>query len=289
MELLHKQRELLVIWVSFFMLLGYLPIIIHPNMMLTVSLAQMKIQLGALEANTARALQMITAAKERDSRLILFPELWTSGYDLTNARQHAHTNRAVLDRLAAEAAQKDMFIGGSYLLEREGDVFNTFVLIAPDGSRWGYEKIHLFRLMDEHLWLTPGNQMVTAPIGPHPAGIAICYDLRFPELFRHYAAGGAQWVLLSAEWPSKRTTHWQVLLRARAIENQLFVLAVNNVGETGAETFGGCSALISPWGEVLVEGSADQEELLVASIVLDEVDQVRAHIPILSDRRPDLY
>jgi omega-amidase len=258
-------------------------------MMLSICLAQLHIRLGAVQANFEHALDMTAAAKTRGSQLILFPELWTSGYDLANARQHAHTNLDVLDQLTAEASRKDVFIGGSYLLERNGGVYNTFVLIAPDGARWCYEKIHLFRLMDEHRWLNPGDQMTAADIVGYSTGLAICYDLRFPELFRHYAANGATSVLLSAEWPAKRNSHWQVLLRARAIENQIFLAAVNSTGETGGELFGGRSAIISPWGDMLVEGSTSEEELLVAEIDLSEVEQVRSLIPILSDRRPDIY
>jgi len=258
-------------------------------MNLTVSLAQMNIQLGAVEANYNNAVKMIASAVEQKSQFILFPELWTSGYDLTNAHNHARSNRMILDRLTAAAAEKNLFIGGSYLLERRESLYNTFVLIAPDGARWQYEKIHLFRLMDEHLWLSPGNQTVTADIGTCIAGMAICYDLRFPELFRHYALKSAACIFLPAEWPSKRAVHWQVLLKARAIESQVFIAAVNSVGVTGNETFGGRSAIISPWGEVLSEGAADREELITTVIDLSEVDKIRAQIPVLSDRRPDIY
>jgi omega-amidase len=258
-------------------------------MMLSISLAQMHIQLSAVEANYNRALTLLSAAQQRSSHLILFPELWTSGYDLQNSRQHARTNLDILDRLSAEASSQNMYIGGSYLLERAGGLYNTFVLLAPGGQRWQYEKIHLFRLMDEHLWLSPGDQLSAGEVHQNQAGIAICYDLRFPELFRQYATAGAALMLLSAEWPAKRTPHWQVLLRARAIENQFFLAAVNSVGVTGGETFGGSSAVISPWGEVLVEGSATEEDLLTTAVDLEEVSRVRALIPILSDRRPDIY
>jgi omega-amidase len=258
-------------------------------MMLSISLAQMKIQLGAVDANVQSALQMIAAAKAQGSGLVLLPELWTSGYDLTNTRQHAQANLDVVEEMARAAAAHSLLIGGSYILERDGGLYNTFVLQDPSGARWQYEKIHLFRLMDEHLWLSPGDQMVAAEIEQSPAGIAICYDLRFPELFRYYATRGAQVILLSAEWPARRTPHWQVLLRARAIENQVFFAAVNSVGETGDEVFGGRSAIVSPWGEVLVEGSDNEEALLTAAVDLEEVIRVRSHIPILTDRRPDIY
>jgi omega-amidase len=258
-------------------------------MMLTISLVQMKIELDAVTANVRRAQQLIVEAKARGSGLVLLPELWTSGYDLENTLQHAQANIEVVNEMAQTADEHNLFIGGSYILERDGALYNTFVLLGPNNLRSQYEKIHLFRLMDEHLWLSPGDRMVIANIEQNPAGIAICYDLRFPEIFRHYAIRGVRLILLSAEWPAKRSAHWQVLLRARAIENQVFFAAVNSVGETGGEVFGGRSAIISPTGEVLVEGSAQEEELLTAEVNLEEVLHARSNIPILSDRRPDIY
>lgn len=258
-------------------------------MKLSISLGQMNIRFGDAEKNYDRARSMITLAHEQGSQLILFPELWTCGYDLENAHRHALNNLAILDLLTVEAAEKQISIGGSYLLEHHGNIYNSFVLIAPCGARWQYQKIHLFRLMDEHLWLKPGNQAVSADIGAVRAGLAICYDLRFPELFRQYAIGGVNCILLPAEWPATRSNHWQILLRARAIENQVFVVAVNTVGETGGVNFGGSSAIISPWGDTIVEGTGHQEELLTSIIEMDEVSRVRTHIPILTDRRPDIY
>jgi omega-amidase len=128
---------------------------------------------------------------------------------------------------------------------------------------------------------------VPAPWGQ--TGLAICYDLRFPELFRRYAVGGACGLALSAEWPSRRAAHWQTLLRARAIENQCFVFGANCVGPVFNEQFGGCSAAVSPWGEVLVEGSSSSEELLITEIDTEALEQARSFLPVFQDRRPDLY
>lgn len=128
---------------------------------------------------------------------------------------------------------------------------------------------------------------IHAPWGE--TGLAICYDLRFPEMFRRYALDGVQTMIISAEWPLQRIEHWQTLLRARAIENQCFVIAANCVGQCGGENFGGRSAVISPWGEVLVEGQSDQPELLTVTFDTGQVDEVRRRIPVLIDRRPDLY
>jgi predicted amidohydrolase len=108
-------------------------------------------------------------------------------------------------------------------------------------------------------------------------------------MWRKYALGGARLFILPAEWPSRRTYHWQTLLRARAIENQVFVAACNRVGESKGEVFAGKSALIDPWGEAVVEGGPEAEALLTAEIDLAKVDDIRQRIPVFKDRRADLY
>lgn len=259
-------------------------------MNLTISLYQMNIQLGKPQANMELARHAAAEAARQKSKLLLLPELWTSGYDLNRAGDLALEDNALIPQLAGLAEQYNLSIGGSMLLARGGRTYNTFTFFTPGAPEpVMYEKIHLFRLMDEEKWLAPGEQTRQVSIAGSPAGLAICYDLRFPELFRKYAVGGAEILLLCAEWPSPRISHWQTLLRARAIENQCFVVAVNAVGVTGGETFGGRSAIISPWGEALTEGPGDGPALLTTNIDLDQVRQVREKIPVFRDRRPELY
>jgi predicted amidohydrolase len=119
-------------------------------------------------------------------------------------------------------------------------------------------------------------------------GIAICYDLRFPELLRRYAVQGAKLIIIPAEWPIERIDHWRALLQARAIENQAYIVATNSAGKTGDKIFGGHSAVIDPWGKVMVE-LGEQPGLATVDIDLDYVDTVRARIPVFEDRRTDIY
>ncbi len=260
-----------------------------PN--LSVSLAQMQIALGKPKQNFEQAADWTVEAARRGSHLILLPELWSSGYDLSAWRSYPSINEKIQERLQKLAREQHIWIGGS-LLALSGDLGrNRFLLIPPEPNAQviAYDKLHLFRLMDEQLWLDPGEHLQTVQVGPVKAGMAICYDLRFPELFRRYALDGVQLGLIPAEWPARRRDHWATLLRARAIENQMFVAATNAVGLTGGEDYGGCSAVISPWGETLIEGTQDRAELLTVEIDADEVQRVRQHIPILTDRRPDIY
>jgi predicted amidohydrolase len=142
--------------------------------------------------------------------------------------------------------------------------------------------------MAEDHFLVPGDRLALAESPWGTAGLAICYDLRFPEQFRAYALAGARLALLCAEWPNPRLAHWQTLLRARAIENQFFVVACNRVGSSAGTSFFGHSCVIDPWGEVLAEGG-DGEELVTAVLDLHRVEEARARIAALADRRPEVY
>lgn len=260
-------------------------------MKISVSLAQMNVVVGQVDRNLAQARRMIAEAARRGSQLVLLPELWSTGYDLENAAGHATAlDAGIFAETAALAAQHKIIVAGSCLsTNAPGDFRNTLVCFGPDGNRLGaYSKVHLYRLMDEDKYLTAGDWTTTVDLPWGMAGLAICYDLRFPELFRKYALAGAQMVLLPAEWPKPRLAHWRTLLRARAIENQMYVVACNRVGTTRQDLFPGHSAVIDPWGKALVEGGED-EALLTTELDLEEVDKFRSMIPVFDDRRADLY
>lgn len=262
----------------------------------TITLVQMDCALGKPAANFARAETMIAQAAQRGSDLVVLPELWSTAYDLEHAAAHASplARRAGepgwFGRLAALAQTYGVWLTGSLLeAQPDGRFYNCMALYAPDGSLAAvYRKIHLFRLMEEEIYLGPGQESTLVDLPWGKTGLAICYDLRFPELFRGYALQGAQLMVLPAEWPHPRRAHWRTLLRARAIENQCFVAACNRVGSSKGSAFFGASAVIDPWGEMLVEGG-EAEMLLTVTVDLGQVDAVRRKIPVFADRRPELY
>ncbi len=253
---------------------------------LTVSLVQMSIAVGNVSQNRERARTLVVEAARRGSDLVVLPELWASGYDLEHAALHASSITQGMFRVVSEwAREHQIWLSGS-LLERGGSaIYNTAYLVSPKGDMVAsYRKMHLFRLMDEHRYLHAGEKpvLVNSPWGK--IGLSICYDVRFPELFRAYALKGASMVILPAEWPHPRLHHWRTLVQARAIENALFMLACNRVGTSGDTHFAGHSMVVSPWGEVLIEGG-EQEVILTTTIDLDEVTHARSRIPVLEDRR----
>lgn len=260
-------------------------------MKLTLSLGQMDVKLGEPAINFETVKWMTAVAAQRGSDLVVFPELWSTGYDLENGAKYATTtNAGIFAEVAELARQHQIAMVGSCLADLgAGRIGNTAVYFNKSGHSLGvYSKLHLFRLMSEEQYLSPGDGRTLVETEWGRMGLAICYDLRFPELFRAYALAGAQAVFLPSEWPHPRLAHWQMLLRARAIENQMFVIACNRVGHSKSTAFFGHSCIIDPWGETVIEGG-EEEGVLTAVIDLDKVAEVRAKIPVFQDRRPELY
>lgn len=258
---------------------------------LRISLGQMDVILGRPEQNIAQAEQLIVEASRRGSNILVLPELWSTGYDLAQADKYAtSTSEGVFAHLAQLAQEHQLYILGSCLSRLpQGGFGNTAVLHNPQGQiEATYSKLHLFRLMDEEKYLTGGHTPSIADTAVGKFGLTICYDLRFPELFRNYALAGVQAIFIPAEWPHPRLAHWQTLLRARAIENQLYMIACNRVGQSQSTFFFGHSCIIDPWGNTVIEGG-ETAALLTIDIDLDLVRDVRQRIPIFADRRPELY
>ncbi len=257
---------------------------------LNISLAQMNIKLGDVRKNYNTMQQWSVEAARRGSHLVVFPELWSTGYALDQSKELASVlNSGMFAQVTTVAQQNKISIVGSILEKRGVEVANSAAFFAPNGRMMGvYRKIHLFRLMDEDKWLQAGSSPLSIELPWGETALAICYDLRFPELFRNYAINGAKMIVIPAEWPAARVEHWRTLLQARAIENQCFIVACNAAGETGETVFGGHSMIVDPWGKIVIEGG-DSPVLLTAEIEMDVVDEVRKHIPVFDDRRTDVY
>jgi predicted amidohydrolase len=250
----------------------------------------MDVPQGQPETSLARAREFAAQAHRADADLLLLPELWLHGYDLERAQEWATPlGEGGFAEMASLAREFQLHLAGSMLERHASGVSNTAVLYGPTGELLGsYRKIHLFRLMQEHHYLAPGEHATLCPTPWGPTGLAICYDLRFPELFRAMALAGAQLFVVPAQWPVKRLEAWLLLARARAAENELVVAACNRVGSDEDVTFPGHSIVADPWGNTLIEGDS-QERLLIAQADLHEIDRVRRYLPVYNDRRPAAY
>jgi len=256
-----------------------------------ISLVQMHVDAGNPDANFERAAGRLERAAAGRPDLIVLPEMWNTGYALD-----------IIDSIADPAGERTKafisdfsrrhgvnVIAGSIAERREDGVYNALRIFDRDGKPAGeYDKIHLFRLMDEEKHLRPGGGIGLAEIDGVRIGVMICYDIRFPELARTLALAGAKMLVVPAEWPHPRLAHWRTLLRARAIENQMYVAACNRVGSSNGTDFFGHSMVIDPWGEIVAE-AGEEETILTAEIDLGLVEEVRRRIPVFEDRRPSLY
>jgi len=221
--------------------------------------------------------------------IAVLPELWISGaFDLPLAREvAAPLDFPVLERIRAMAKAADTWVHAGSYAERvpDGRTFNTAVLIGPDGEIVAtYRKRHLFGFATgERTLITAGDALIVAETPLGHTGIATCYDLRFPEMFRDLVEAGAETFLLASGWPTPRIGHWDVLTRARAIEDQAWMVACNGVGSHADITLGGHSIVIDPQGNVVAE-AGDDETVLFADVEPGRAREWREAFPVLDDR-----
>ncbi len=257
-----------------------------------VALIQMDIALGDVAANRAKAQALIAEGLARGAELIVLPEMWTTGYQLADIHLLAEPENGPTVTMLRQTARENgvEIIAGSIAEAAGGKVYNTAYAIGKDGGIVAkYRKIHLIGLMDEEKYISRGETKCLFPLSFGLSGMIICYDLRFTELPRTLALAGCQVLFVPAEWPAVRGSHWLALNIARAIENQLYVIAVNRVGSDIGNLFFGHSLIVNPWGEILVEGSATGEEVLVTDVDFAVGAEIRSRIPVFADRRPECY
>jgi len=261
---------------------------------MSVSVALLQLEVSSAEspdARVARVLNLIPEAAANAEFLVL-PELWHVGaFDLDAIRTHAQSILGPLARqLGAAARAQGVWLHAGSIAERDdsGRLFNTSLLFAPSGDLIArYRKIHLFGFASgESAVMSAGEELVLTQTDLGRTGLSTCYDLRFPELFRALGAQGAESVVVTSGWPHSRIEHWRVLVRARAIENQCWVIACNQVGTQngpdGPMMLGGLSQIVDPLGEVVAQGGAE-ECLVFGSVDVTSVREVRDSFPVLRD------
>jgi predicted amidohydrolase len=252
--------------------------------------------------NITTALRLIDQAAASGARFVALPEVWTYlGPEEAN-RDHAEPiPGSTIDRLRERARALGIYLHcGSIHELREGDprIFNTSVVLSPTGEILAkYSKIHMFDVVldgvatyQESATVSPGDELVTVEIEGMTVGLAICYDLRFPELFRILALRGAELIVLPAAFTmTTGKDHWEVLIRARAIENGVYMLAPAQVGaHAGDHWCYGRSMIVDPWGTV-VATAPDVETTVSANVDRNQVTRVRRQVPSLANRMPDRY
>ncbi|MDQ0158325.1 carbon-nitrogen family hydrolase [Alkalibacillus salilacus] len=258
------------------------------------SVFQMDIVPGDPEANRQLLTEWIDRDVEENSPdTIVIPEMWTTAYTLPELEDIADQDGEPTISFLKDLATKHHvnIVGGSIANKKEGGIYNTAVVINREGELvYQYDKAHLVPMLNEHHYLTGGEKPAEVfELDGVKFGLIICYDLRFPELIRPLALEGAQVLCVVAEWPAARRKHWRSLQIARAIENQMYVVSSNRIGEYDGQEFSGNSMVVDPWGDVLAEGSNSQEETLSLRLDLEKVKKVRHDVPIFDSRVPEIY
>jgi len=267
--------------------------------MLTLSICQMSPGRDK-EANLQKAAVMIKEAA-RGAEVVLLPEMFNCPYqvDLFASFAESPPGGETLVMLAEAARENGVLLVGGSIPEREGDlIYNTCFVFGPDGSLLArHRKMHLFDVnlaggvnFQESAVLQAGDEVNVVPGRRVTLGLAICYDLRFPELFRLLALAGAQLVTVPGNFNLVTgPAHWDLLIRARAVDNQVFVAAASCARDPlSAYLSYGHSLVADPWGRVLAR-AGEEEEILRVELPLEELDQVRSSLPLLRHRRTDVY
>ncbi|MGE0717000.1 MAG: carbon-nitrogen hydrolase family protein [Alphaproteobacteria bacterium] len=269
----------------------------------TLSAVQITADDGDKPATVERALALVDEAGRRGSSLVVLPELWTGvGFGAPDAHVGiAEEIPGPTTALLAEKARRwGMTIVGS-MYERLGNAhYNSAPVIGPDGEIVGkYWKTHLFDAPNrpdippgyiESKKVAAGTELPVFPTAVGPVGVSVCSDLRFPEVYRELALKGAEIIVCASAFLSPRFDHWEFFLRARATENQCWVVASGQVGKepTSGLAFVGRSMVVDPWG-VVVAQAPDTECCLTAIIDLDYIGEVKRRYPLMDQRRPELY
>jgi predicted amidohydrolase len=231
---------------------------------------QFDVKSGDIESNLSRVeegLAEITASNDRISPgIIVLPELWATGFAYEKLPELSEKIPGLLENLRVLSAKHNVHIAGSLPEFSENSYFNTLYISGPTGIAGSYRKQRLFSPMQEDAFFTPGTAPRPIQTELGPIGALVCYDLRFPELLREQTGLGADLLVIPAQWPAARVNHWRILIQARAIENQMFVVAANRCGTTGDTAFGGHSMIVAPDGSILQEAGEGEE---YKGIVLD--------------------
>ena len=236
---------------------------------------------------------LIAEAADGGARLVVLSEMFATGFTMASARVAEPIDGPTVEFLRSTAIHRGCWIGGSIALQGDGLPTNSFVLADPAGGLHRYDKRHPFTFAKEHEAYARGSTPRTVVIDGLRCSLFVCYDLRFADDF-WALADETDCFLVPANWPSSRRAHWQTLLRARAIENQAYVVGVNRVGSAGGLQYSGDSVVVDPFGEVLAEalgpadGTPGPERVLLADLEARHVAEIRSKYPFLRDRSVQL-
>lgn len=262
---------------------------------MNIKVLQFKVSYGDVERNISKVKALFEEENLDKTDIVVLPEMWTTGYDLENVDTLACRNlepaQSIISELAVKYAVNIVAGSVANIIDNTDDVYNTAFVIDREGELvYQYSKMHLVPMLNEPEYLTGGKEKVeTFQLEGETFGLVICYDLRFPELFRDLTLKGATTIFVVAEWPLARKKHWETLLAARAIENQCYIIASNTYGEIVDQTFAGRSMIIGPFGDIVDEAGDNTEATVTGQTDGKEVERIRKEVPIFDSRKREMY
>lgn len=253
-----------------------------------VGLFQLDVVWENKTANFNKVKSLAKKTKEEKLDLIVLPELFSTGYTMNCKGLAEDLSGETPSFLSALAKDYKTNVLGSFIEKTETKPMNSVVLFGRDGNPLlHYSKIHLPSLpgiIEENKHYSPGNETPVCELDGHKIGVTICFDIRFPELFRKLADKGAKCIFVVASWQSERIDHWDLLLRARAVDNQLYVAGVNRVGDSPMGHYSGHSVIVDPFARVVASAREDEETVLINEIDFALVDKIRKKFPFLKNK-----
>ncbi len=258
-----------------------------------IAVAQIDCEIGNVEANLTHVGELARSARDTGCDMVVFPEMVDTGYEMGAIEAAASSwDTGVFPQLCDLAAELDLYLICGLSERSERGVHNAVAAIDRRGALLAkYRKVHLFTgaPVHEERHLIAGDQSEVAEFSGFRWGMMVCYDVRFPEMARTLALRHADVLVVPSAFPHPRLRHWNTLLAARAIENQVYVVAANRVGTDGSVTFCGASQIIDPYGVVIAKAGEEEEALVSAEIDAAVIAETRASIKVFDDRVPSVY
>lgn len=256
----------------------------------------MEVEQSRFGVNLQRADSAVKKAKSQGAEFAVLPEMFACGFNYGENKKALLNGGNFENDFSEIAKENKIFLAGTvpHIEKNSQKPSNRMLFASPDGDILAsYDKIHLFGVFHEDRHMACGNSVAVKKTPFANIGFAVCYDLRFPEMFVAMAQKKADLIVVSAAWPNPRMEQLRILMRARAIECQCFVACVNQAGEerfgSNAIQYCGSSAIIDPFGNALCECKKDAEDIQIADVDFEKSKTAREKIPVMSDRRPDAY
>jgi omega-amidase len=226
-------------------------------------------------------------ALQEPTHVVILPEMFSTGFTMKPAALAETMDGETVQWMKRMAIQKKIILAGSIIVQEGGQFFNRLIWMQPDGNYGYYDKRHLFAYAEEDRYFSAGSQRLIASVNGWRINLLVCYDLRFPVWSRQAANGSEEaeydMLVYVANWPERRSTAWKTLLKARAIENQCYVIGVNRVGKDGNDlNYTGDSMVVDAMGEVLYE-KAHEEDVFTITLDKESLQAIRNKIPFLKD------